>query len=105
MLTLFKPWNNMNGKHPGLLTYDTFYEFINQLRTNAPGSILPYFVSRVRLERITNLTRNLKELAEERKATQACRCRCATIWNITGDTSSLPLPNEESEWDEVGMMN
>lgn len=31
MLTLFQPWSNMNGQHPGSLTYDSFCLFVQSL--------------------------------------------------------------------------
>lgn len=96
MLVLFKPWNNMNGKHPGSLTYQSFGEFIKQLKENAVGKNLPYFISRVRLQWILNMSSNLKVDADERQATQECRCRDATIWNVTDNTSPYFCPMKKA---------
>ena len=55
MLVLFRPWAQDNGQHPGCISWNSFCDYIKELKRSITG--LPSFVNQVRLCWIENAGR------------------------------------------------
>ena len=87
MLVLFRPWAQDNGQHPGCISWNSFCDYIKELKRSITG--LPSFVNQVRLCWIENAGRGMDVNADERAATIKFRHREATKWNRVDGTAVL----------------
>ena len=94
-----------NGHHPGNLNWESFCQFIRELRSPKDNG-LPSFLNRVRLNWIENIAKGISVKAEERSAVQKFRFRHATKWGVpdgtaplrnTGNTEEDPNVDQDSE--------
>ena len=93
-LILLKPWSAVDGTHPGSLTWETFVDFVDQLRHGINGTG-PSFVDCTRLHWLQNMAGGLRIPAADRTAVQQFRSRDATRWAAQNTEPHLdPLPTQ-----------
>ena len=91
ILTLFRPWDEDNGRLPGVLTWKAFCEFLQQLR-NGPEGKGATMLGRIRLAWIGNMSRGLRMTTVKRVAATQYRMRNATVLGQPDGTSTIVKP-------------
>ena len=91
ILTLFRPWDEDNGRLPGVLTWKAFCEFLQQLR-NGPKGKGAIMLGRIRLAWIGNMSRGLRMTTVKRVAATQYRMRNATVLGQPDGTSAIVKP-------------
>jgi hypothetical protein len=96
-LVLLKPWSALEGRHPGSLTWETFVDFVDQLRNGIDGSG-PSFHDRVQLHWLKNMAAGLRIPNIDRTTVQQFRSRDATRWaSQTPDPHLDPPPTQRPD--------